>query len=584
LPAACDKDVALCESVRRYLNRYMQRMGLSRATVEAASADESANVIPNQHGLPASSDWAASVGAYYQPTDHVLVSLGAVAHDDEVVATGSLLSLGWDRAQLDLGYRDHWFSPMTDSAMLISTEAQTMPSITLSNYVPLTRFGLHYQLFVARMSQSQNIASDDVLFEGRPRIVGVHVATEPALGWSLGLNRLLQFGGGPRASSFSDVLRAFVSPSRFDNQADFETDGEFGNQVASITTRFLFPNDPQFAVYFEYAGEDTSYGKNALLGNSSLSAGIDFPLLFRRFDFTYEATDWQNGWYVHHIYRDGLVNERQVIGHWSGDQSAGVGGTSHMARLGWRAPFNDATLELRYRTIEFASYAGLPFERGHDVTLRYSQPVGPFIVGGELFSGSDAFGEDFNRVAVFVRLGERNRASFNGPVESGSREDDDANVFITAGAQASRVRIDLDNQIPKETTAFEIVPRIGLGARRRVSDRSDLGARVEFADVDGTGLLAVRALDYRYRMRNERLGLTGFLGAARYDLGTVAYGIYAGGGAQWRNVLPGWDVDLDFSVAFKVARDDLLPSDPIGGRPDSFYDIYGATLAVSRRF
>ena len=35
--------------------------------------------------------------------------------------TGSMLSAGFEFAQLDVGYRDHWFSPFTDSAMLIST-------------------------------------------------------------------------------------------------------------------------------------------------------------------------------------------------------------------------------------------------------------------------------------------------------------------------------------------------------------------------------------------------------------------------------------------------------------------------------
>src|SRR5471032_3326956 len=41
--------------------------------------------------------------------------------------------------------------------MLISTEATTMPTITLSNCAPLTRLGLQYELFLARMSESDRI-------------------------------------------------------------------------------------------------------------------------------------------------------------------------------------------------------------------------------------------------------------------------------------------------------------------------------------------------------------------------------------------------------------------------------------------
>jgi|ERR1019366_3462980 hypothetical protein len=71
----------------------------------------------------------------------LLASVGAVAYAGRTVPVGSILSVGFNWAQLDLGYRDHWFSPMTDSSMLISTEAPTLPSVTLSNYEPLTRLG-----------------------------------------------------------------------------------------------------------------------------------------------------------------------------------------------------------------------------------------------------------------------------------------------------------------------------------------------------------------------------------------------------------------------------------------------------------
>ena len=46
-----------------------------------------------------------------------------------------------------------------------------------------------------------------------------------------------------------------------------------------------------FAVYVEYAGEDTSRGRNYLLGNTALSWGIHFPNLFRRCDLTVEMTE-----------------------------------------------------------------------------------------------------------------------------------------------------------------------------------------------------------------------------------------------------------------------------------------------------
>ncbi len=108
--------------------------------------------------------------------------------------------------------------------------------------------------------------------------------------------------------------------------------------------------------------------------------------------------------------------------------------------------------------------------------------------------------------------------------------------------------------------------------------------RLELDDVDSHTLMSVRALDYRYRFANP-LALSVFLGASRYDLATPAYGLYFGGGLQWRDVRPGWDVGLDVREAKKVARDHLLPSDPQSPiRPDSFYTIDSYSLSLTKRF
>src|SRR5690606_1940189 len=119
-----------------------QTFGIGHASIEiAGSSGESDKTLPNRHGLDSESPWVASASLYAQPSDYALLSLGGVAYEDEVVPVGSLLSVGISRAQLDIGYRDHWLSPMNDSSMLLSTQAPTMPSVTLSNYEPLTRLG-----------------------------------------------------------------------------------------------------------------------------------------------------------------------------------------------------------------------------------------------------------------------------------------------------------------------------------------------------------------------------------------------------------------------------------------------------------
>ena len=234
-------------------------------------------------------------------------------------------------------------SSLTDSAMLISTEAETMPSVSISNYTPMTRFGFSYEFLLAQMSSSDRIVFEGGYTSGKPNIFGVQLGVEPFPGWSLSANRIMQFGGGERGgNSISDVLDAFFRPSSYDNLNAAGEGGEFGNQAASITSRFLFPGEVPFALYMEYAGEDTSRSRDLLLGNSALSVGVDIPRLFQDISLTYEVSEWQNSWYVHHIYQDGLINEGRVIGHWGAANRVmgdGVGAQSHMLKLGWTPAF-----------------------------------------------------------------------------------------------------------------------------------------------------------------------------------------------------------------------------------------------------
>jgi hypothetical protein len=261
LPAACKVDAVLCENVRRYLKSYMHQSGIEFGSAEVAAATGSDPVMPNEHGRTERSHYQVAGAGYIQPSDYILLNVGGIAYQGRTAPTGSVLSLGFDFAQLDIGYRDHWWSPMTDSSMLLSTEAPTMPSVTLSNYLPLTRLGLQYEIFVARMSKSDKIElTNGALTSGYPKVAGLHLGFEPVAGWSISANRILVFGGGAAGGqSIGNVLQAFFDPSKAQSTG-FGTQAVVGKQEASVTSRFIFPGPLPFAVYFEYAGNDTDAG------------------------------------------------------------------------------------------------------------------------------------------------------------------------------------------------------------------------------------------------------------------------------------------------------------------------------------
>lgn len=404
LPRVCERDAILCERVETYLDGYTKRVGLSHASIAAAAGDDVAVPLPNRHGLSAASDYELSAEIYWQPSDYVIVTGGVNAAEDAPAPTGSMVSIGNEHFQVDVGYRDHWYSPMTDSAMLIGTQAETMPSVTVSNYTPLSRLNFRYEIFLAEMSESDDIAVEGGTTSGSPRLAGMHLSIEPFPGWSFAVNRIIQFGGGERGGdSFNDFFNALFDPNEFDNTG---TPGDFGNQAASFTAQWLSAGALPYAVYFEYAGEDTSRRNNTKLGNVGVSAGLRLPRIGPNLDLTFEIGERQNGWYVHHIYGDGLVHEGGVIGHWGADWRVPrdpVGARSAMARIGWEAS-GGALYEATLRTLENESYTAPEYERGHSLDLRYSRRWNQFYVGGELNVGEDTLGNAYSRASAFVRF------------------------------------------------------------------------------------------------------------------------------------------------------------------------------------
>jgi hypothetical protein len=236
-----------------------------------------------------------------------------------------------------------------------------------------------------------------------------------------------------------------------------------------------------------------------------------------------------------------------------------------------------------------------PYFHYRDVTVRYTHPWNSVTLGGEVEAGRDVFGKSFSRISGFVRYGgdehTRDDDSPDEETPAGDVHEHGAEVFVDAGMNANKLRINLDKDVPVIATKVAFGPHVGVGARRAVSETNDLGVRIELdGDVDGHTLIGARAVDYRHRF-TENFALSGFAGVARYNLATPAYSLYAGAGAQWRDILHKWDLGIDFRYAQNVTRDRVLASDfedasPGSSyvRPDIFYKIESATLYVTRRF
>ena len=605
LPRACQRDAALCRRVRHYMDRYFGQMGVTEGSIEVAAASHSKTTQPNERGERLDAPVDGSVVAFYRPYDHLLLNVGGVAYagtDGRFNPDGTVLSGGDEYLQVDAGWRSHWFSPLTDSSTLISTEAPTMPSLTISNQQPISPLGIQYQFFFARMSKSDHILWKRGEYSGYPKLAGMHLGLEPVTGWSFAGNAVWQFGGGGRPTSPGDFFRNLFQATNFGGSATPNLDARFSNRAVSLTSAYTFPTRSPFEAYLEYAGRDTFHGEAYRFRETSLSTGLHFPEFLGRFDLTVEASEWQNAWYTDYVWLDGMTVDGYVTGNWGADWRTpkdDVGAVSAMIALGWPLQSGDEVYA-RLRTLQNQRYASSTspviedYSRALMLTLEYSQPRNGYTRGVQLDTGRDSFGSGFVRLAGFLRF-DGGAAEVSEYDTQPAQADDDEEAppagkyerFVDLGVSGGRLGLDLGGfSATQENAALsyqkEISPHLGVGVRRQVSTNADLGVRAEFDDFHGA-MIALRALDYRYRI-DPHLAVGGFIGFARYSGPTPAQGYYAGAGLTWRELMPHWDLSLDTRYFDHVQRNKLLASDPQNGDSVEWYTMQAASLYLSRRF
>ncbi|MCF6194587.1 MAG: capsule assembly Wzi family protein [Kangiellaceae bacterium] len=393
------------------LKPYTQKRSITHASARiSASGDHHAQ--PNARGSYTNSHASVDLRGQWLVSPWLAVSLGANSVnyssgniDDIYQTSGSLLSLGVDWAQLDIGYKDFWLSPFQGSAQLLSTQAQTMPSISLSNNSAIETFGVkwNYLGFLSQMSR-QGVQSSAGIFSDRkkPLLAGLHLSFQATDWWSIGGTRVFQFGGGERSTSFSTLVRAFVDPRGADNDASIED--ESGNQIASINSKMNFDGSIPITFSLELAGEDTSNNKAYQLGNTSVTTGIYFPYIFSdNISLTYEYSDWQEQWYVNNVFAKGYINKGFVLGSWAmqlqREAGTATSGTSHYFKTHWQRE-NAHVIAASLRLSENEDTATVDYSTGWEFQLDYIVPWQGHLITFAAFVGRDSLDQSFSQLSV----------------------------------------------------------------------------------------------------------------------------------------------------------------------------------------
>ncbi len=316
---------SLYQAVNNGLEPYRVKGSISRAGIVArVSADEDMP-IANQRGLSSDEYLQAFAEGSWRPNSYTVVQAGVEYRADAsaLVPYNTFVGFSKGNLQLDLGYREHWYSPFNFSSQLISNNAEMGPSITLSTVSPIERFWqANFELFYTRLDKVKNgVKYLDQWYDGSPRLIGTHLSVSPTESWTLGFNRILQFGGGPREVSTTDIINAFFNPVKHDNSfSEDEKATEFGDQMASVTTSYKLNRGVPIEIYAELAAEDTQGHSNFSLGNQSINLGIFMPQISEKIALRYEFNRYKTAWYVNHLYAFGNTNDGYVFGNYIADQ------------------------------------------------------------------------------------------------------------------------------------------------------------------------------------------------------------------------------------------------------------------------
>ena len=318
-------DPSLHQYIRRQLDRYNGAKRISRLGIKANLSSKNHQPIANQRGLSSREHIQSIFESVWRPKSYILVQSGMDyrANSADLVPFNTFVAFSKNKFQLDIGYKEHWYSPFKFSSQLISSNAEMEPALSLSSIKPFERWWqLNFDLFYSRLDRvKKGIRYSGEWHDGSPHLLGMHVNIEPIQGWKLGFNRLFQFGGGPRKVSMGDILQGFVDPASKDNSfSKAEKDSELGDQLASINTSYRFNTDLPVEIYAELAAEDTQGQRNLSFGNQATGFGVFLPNINDNITFRYEYNRFKTSWYTNHSYSFGNTNGGNVFGHYAGDQ------------------------------------------------------------------------------------------------------------------------------------------------------------------------------------------------------------------------------------------------------------------------
>lgn len=404
LPEIKDRYPLLYNRLNAYLKRYTETTAITHRGVRISDSDNNTRSVENNRSVSHQTTVELSAAGHVYFSPYFYVAGGGMYSDESGRSLlNSHIGIGNEYLQLDIGYRDHWFSPFQDSAMLLSTQAENEPSITLSNATPLSDWHLRYEVFLSQLDDTPVRADGLTTETDKPYLSGWHVSISPIERLSVGLSHTYLYGGGPRNGSFDTFFKSLVAPNQLqDTQRD---NLEQGYEQSAVSAKWNLDVGIPMSIYAEFASAESLNDQNEQTKVNARSIGLYLPVLFDGMSFRYEYNDRDSGWYQSVFYPQGLRNKQHILGHWSADEypvGEAPGAKTHHLLLDWEL-VDDQLLALRISGQEMDNLSTQSLQDTYQIQARYSFANRYGFWGIEGTYGKDALGDYYHRLSGFFR-------------------------------------------------------------------------------------------------------------------------------------------------------------------------------------
>jgi len=397
----------LFHRLNSYIKRFKKQGAITQLSTTLSHSDNESEILINGRGITNDVTLKTTASGFYQFNQYSLINFGGSIIDGEkIIPHNSYFSFGYEYLQFDIGYREHWLSPLQESSLALSTNAEPIPSITMSNVEPITDWNIKYEMSLGLLEEMNGIHFDNTTSSGQPGFLTMQLSFQLFDWWTIGGVRTFMFAGGNRPVEASTIWKAIIDPISGDNcggESDLQDcNKESGNQIASITSKmdFSIGNFP-ISILAEYGGEDAKDYKYSL-GNIGQTYGIFMPYVNQDLSMYIEYTKFHDRWYVHHLYDEGYRNDGSVMGHWWGNNKAlndKSPGNAALLRLNWDIS-QEMHLQTILKTAKIDAISNIQYSRSKEIQVTLKKIQNHGFMNYSVSLGKDIYDASYYRLSV----------------------------------------------------------------------------------------------------------------------------------------------------------------------------------------